>query len=162
MASHLGVVLDCPTIGCARSILVGVPKEPGNAPGSWAPLVYRGETIAAVFRTREGRKPMYVSQGHRVALESAIRFARGVSGDFRIPRPTREADHFVGQVKLNQEQARLPASPRGEKIKREVKAAKVPPPGVGGVIAGRDPSEALAPDWVFQQPGVLPPVPRSS
>lgn len=103
IASHLGVVLDCPTIGCAKSILVGTPGEPDTAPGSWAPLIDREETIAAVLRTREGTKPVYVSQGHRVSLESAVRFARAVTDGFRIPRPTRDADHFVEQVKRIQE-----------------------------------------------------------
>lgn len=99
IASHLGVVLDCPTIGCAKSILVGTPGEPDTAPGSWAPLIDREEAIAAVLRTREDTKPVYVSQGHRVSLESAVRFVRAVTDGFRIPRPTRDADHFVKQVK---------------------------------------------------------------
>jgi deoxyribonuclease V len=99
IASHLGVVLDCPTVGCAKSILVGVPEEPGNRAGAWAPLIEEGETIAAVLRTREGVKPVYISQGHRVSLETAIEFARAAMDGLRIPRPTREADHFVAQVK---------------------------------------------------------------
>lgn len=117
IACHLGVVLDCPTIGCAKSILVGVPEEPGSAPGAWAPLTDEGETIAAVLRTREGTRPVYISQGHRVTLESAIRFARAVTDGFRIPRPTREADHFVEQVKRNQleRSAPSPKKPGGNK-----------------------------------------------
>jgi deoxyribonuclease V len=99
IASHLGVLLDCPTIGCAKSILVGTPEEPGAKAGSWAPLIDNDETIAAVLRTRETTKPVYISQGHRISLESAVDFARAVIDGFRIPRPTREADHFVGEVK---------------------------------------------------------------
>lgn len=99
IACHLGVLLDCPTIGCAKSVLVGTPGEPLQRAGSWAPLVERGETIAAVLRTRDGTKPVYISQGHRVSLPTAIEFARAVSDGFRIPRPTREADHFVEEVK---------------------------------------------------------------
>ncbi len=102
IATHLGVVLDCPTIGCAKSILVGVVEDLGNAAGSWAPLVDDSETIGAALRTREAVKPIYVSQGHRVSLQTAIRFTRAVSDGFRIPRPTRDADHFVGQVKRGQ------------------------------------------------------------
>ncbi|HKS66067.1 MAG TPA: deoxyribonuclease V [Candidatus Acidoferrales bacterium] len=105
IATHLGVVLDCPTIGCAKSILVGVPsEEPGQQPGVWTPLIDDGETIAAVLRTREGTKPIYVSQGHRVSLKNAIAFARAVTDGYRIPRPTREADHFVEQVKRLQQE----------------------------------------------------------
>jgi deoxyribonuclease V len=117
IASHLGVLLDCPTIGCAKSILVGIPEEPGPEPGCWAPLSDEGKTIAAVLRTREGTKPVYVSQGHRVSLENAIRFAVAVTDGFRIPRPTREADHFVEQVKRNQQQGETRASPNSHKNK---------------------------------------------
>jgi deoxyribonuclease V len=99
IACHLGVLLDCPTIGCGKSILVGSPEEPAASPGSWAPLLDQGEMIAAVLRTREATKPVYISQGHRISLERAVEFARAVSSGFRIPRPTREADHFVEEVK---------------------------------------------------------------
>lgn len=99
IACHLGVVLDCPTIGCAKSILVGEPEEPAMKAGSWAPLRDRDETIAAVLRTRDGTNPVYISQGHRISLNSAIEFARAVTDGFRIPRPTRDADRFVGDIK---------------------------------------------------------------
>jgi deoxyribonuclease V len=99
IACHLGVLLDCPTIGCAKSILVGEPEEPLQKAGSWAPLVDHEETIGAVLRTRDNTNPVYISQGHRISLETAIKFARAVSDGFRIPRPTREADYFVGEVK---------------------------------------------------------------
>lgn len=106
-ASHLGVVLDRPTVGCAKSILVGVPEALDHAAGSWAPLVEKGEVIGAAVRTREGVKPIYVSQGHRVSLPTAIRFTCAVADGFRVPKPTREADQFVGEVKRNQRSRRL-------------------------------------------------------
>jgi deoxyribonuclease V len=99
IACHLGVLLDRPTIGCGKSILVGRAQEPLQRVGSWTPLVDKNETVGAAFRTREGVKPVYMSQGHRISLESAINFARSVTDGFRIPRPTREADHFVEAVK---------------------------------------------------------------
>jgi deoxyribonuclease V len=99
IASHLGVLLDCPTIGCAKSILIGEPEEPALSPGSWAPLVEGEETVAAVLRTREQTNPVYISQGHRISLPTAIEFARAVIDGFRVPRPTRDADHFVGDIK---------------------------------------------------------------
>jgi deoxyribonuclease V len=99
IASHLGVLLDCPSVGCAKSILIGEPEEPGVKAGSWARLLDGDETIAAVLRTRDGTNPVYISQGHRVSLETAIELARAVIDGFRIPRPTRDADHFVGDVK---------------------------------------------------------------
>jgi deoxyribonuclease V len=99
MACHLGVLLDCPTIGCAKSILVGTAEEPGRKTGAWTPLVDGEEVVGAVLRTREAVKPVYISQGHRISLCRAIELARAVSDGFRIPKPTREADHFVEAVK---------------------------------------------------------------
>ncbi|MDE3137734.1 MAG: deoxyribonuclease V [Acidobacteriota bacterium] len=99
IACHLGVVLDCPTIGCAKSRLIGSHDEPAAERGGWAPLEDNGEGIGAVLRTRTGVKPIYVSVGHRVSLEKAIELVLAVSDGYRIPRPTRDADHFVGAVK---------------------------------------------------------------
>ncbi len=105
IACHLGVLLDRPAIGCAKSRLVGAHREPGRRAGRWAPLVDDAEsggiseTIGAVLRTREGVKPIYVSQGHRISLERAIDLVLMVTDGYRIPRPTREADHFVEAVK---------------------------------------------------------------
>ena len=110
IACHLGVLLDCPTIGCAKSILVGTPEEPGPQAGSWAPLVDNGETIAAVLRTGEATKPVYISQGHRISLESAVKFTRRVIDGFRIPRPTPETD-----ILLSRSNARWPKGAQREK-----------------------------------------------
>lgn len=102
LASHLGVLLDLPTIGCAKSILIGTHGNLGSKAGSWTPLVDEkagGETIGAAVRTRNGIRPVYVSQGHRVSLETAIRLTLEVSDGFRIPRPTRDADHYVTCIK---------------------------------------------------------------
>jgi deoxyribonuclease V len=96
---HLGVLLDRPTIGCAKSLLIGSHAEPPRRVGGWTPLRDGGEIIGAVLRTRAGVKPIYVSQGHRVSLERALQLTCAVCDGFRIPRPTREADHFVGAVK---------------------------------------------------------------
>ena len=99
IACHLGLVLDCPTIGCAKSRLIGRHEEPPAERGGWAPLEDKGERVGAVLRTRSGVKPIYVSVGHRVSLERAIEFVLAVSDRYRIPRPTRDADLFVGAVK---------------------------------------------------------------
>ena len=102
LASHLGVVLDLPTIGCAKSLLIGSHKTLPQKAGSWSPLVDEktgGEQIGAVVRTRTGVKPIYVSQGHRVSLETSIRLTLAVTDGYRIPRPTRDADHFAGEIK---------------------------------------------------------------
>jgi len=102
LATHLGILLDRPTIGCAKSILIGTQGGLADKAGSWAALTddkAGGERIGAAVRTRDGVKPVYVSQGHRVSLECAIRLILAVSDGVRIPRPTREADHFVSEVK---------------------------------------------------------------
>jgi deoxyribonuclease V len=99
LASHLGIVLDRPTIGCAKSILIGTHGSLGHEKGGWAPLKDGEETIGAVLRTRAGVRPVYVSQGHRVSLESAVRLTLSVCDGRRIPKPTRDADQYVSEVK---------------------------------------------------------------
>lgn len=99
ITSHLGVLLDTPTIGCAKSILIGTHGHLPALPGEWTPLEDRGEIVGAVLRTRSGVKPIYVTQGHRVSLERALKFVSSVLDGFRIPRPTRDADHFVAAAK---------------------------------------------------------------
>lgn len=99
LACHVGVLLDRPAIGCAKSRLIGSHREPARAAGKWAPLRDAGETIGAVLRTRRGVRPIYVSTGHRVSLPRAIELVLAVCDGFRIPRPTRDADHFVEAVK---------------------------------------------------------------
>jgi deoxyribonuclease V len=99
LASHLSVILDTPGIGVAKSVLVGQSEEPPDRVGAWTPLVDGGETIGAVLRTRVGVQPVYVSVGHRVDLESAVEVALACGDGKRVPKPTREADHFVEQLK---------------------------------------------------------------
>ena len=102
LASHLGVVLDLPSIGCAKSLLIGSHKKLPEKAGSWTPLLDEkagGERIGAVLRTRTGVNPIYVSQGHRVSLETSIRLTLAVTDGYRIPRPTRDADRFAGEIK---------------------------------------------------------------
>src|SRR5579875_432428 len=99
ITSHLGVLLDTPTIGCAKSILVGTHGPVPAVPGRWTPLEDGGEIVGAVLRTRSGVKPIYVTQGHCVSLATALKFVTAVLDGFRVPRPTRDADHFVAAAK---------------------------------------------------------------
>jgi deoxyribonuclease V len=99
LATHLGIVLDRPTIGCAKSILIGEHRVLDEKAGEWAELEDGGEVIGAALRTRDGVKPVYVSQGHRVSLRTALRLTLAVCDGKRIPRPTREADQFVAARK---------------------------------------------------------------
>lgn len=99
IASHLGLILDLPSIGCAKSLLCGTHEEPGLKRGSWSPILEKGETIGAVVRTRDGVKPVFVSIGHRVGLKTAIEIVLKCHDGVRIPKPTRVADQFAGSIK---------------------------------------------------------------
>jgi deoxyribonuclease V len=94
IASHLGVLLDQPSIGCAKSRLVGRYEEPPPERGAWTPLVDRGEVIGAAVRTRTGRRVVFVSIGHRVSLAAAIRVVLACSPRYRLPEPQRLADRL--------------------------------------------------------------------
>ena len=100
IACHLGVLLDKPMIGCAKSLLVGEHDEPGTRAGSTAPLVFHGEQVGIVLRTRDNVRPIYVTTGHRVSLPSAVELVRQCRDGFRIPKPTRAADHYVRELRL--------------------------------------------------------------
>jgi deoxyribonuclease V len=102
LATHLGIVLDRPTIGCAKSILIGTHGKLAMEAGSWRPLIDQkqgGDRIGAALRTRDGVRPIYISQGHRVGFSTALRLTLSVTDGFRIPRPTRDADHFASETK---------------------------------------------------------------
>ena len=99
IACHIGILFDKPTIGCAKSLLVGEHQEPDEMAGSTSPLLLGGERVGVVLRTREGVKPIYVTTGHRVSLDSAVGLVRQCMDGFRIPKPTREADHYVRDLR---------------------------------------------------------------
>ncbi len=101
LASHMGLCLDLPTIGVAKSRLFGEHEEPGNQVGDWKPLLTKeDEVIGAVLRTRRHVTPVFVSIGHRIDLPTSIEIVLACLDDTRIPKPTREADRLVGQLKL--------------------------------------------------------------
>ena len=95
IASHIGVLLDTPTIGCAKTRLVGHYKEPGRNKGNYTFLKARDETIGAVLRTRSGVKPLYVSIGHRMGLRDSIRIILQCCRRYRLPEPIRRADQLA-------------------------------------------------------------------
>jgi len=91
IASHLGLLLDIPSIGVAKSRLTGHHEEPRDAKGAWAPLWDKEEMIGAVLRSRQGVAPLYVSIGHRVCLETALHWVLACTPRFRLPETTRRA-----------------------------------------------------------------------
>jgi deoxyribonuclease V len=99
IASHLGLLLDLPTVGVAKSVLVGIPGIPGRRRGSRAPLIHRGERVGTVLRTREGVAPVYVSIGHRVCLPTAEQWVLACGSGFRLPEPTRRAHLAVAALR---------------------------------------------------------------
>ena len=98
LASHLGILLDLPTIGCAKSRLVGTHGEPGPARGDRAPLRHAGRQVGAVLRTRDGTRPLFVSPGHRMSLAAASAWTLACCAGRRLPEPTRLADRLVGRL----------------------------------------------------------------
>ena len=102
LASHLGLFLNTPTIGCAKSRLCGSHSVPGIEAGSYAEVVDKGEVIGAALRTRLGVKPVYVSIGHKVDLRTAIHWVLECCRGYRLPEPTRLA-HLVAGGNLRQE-----------------------------------------------------------
>ncbi len=91
LASHIGVLFDIPSIGCAENLLVG--QDPGRSlkRGEWAPIAAEGRTRAAALETRDGVKPLFVSPGHRMDLETAIEVVTSCCPKYRTPEPIREA-----------------------------------------------------------------------
>jgi deoxyribonuclease V len=103
LASHLSIELDVPGVGMAKSRFIGGFEEPGAAAGSSSPLIDRGEQIGLVLRTRDNVKPIFISVGHRVDLQTAAELALACCTRFRIPEPTRQADIEVAKLKAMNE-----------------------------------------------------------
>lgn len=92
LACHIGLLTGLPTIGLAKSRLIGQYEEPGARRGEWMPLTEHGETIGAVVRTRARIQCVFVSVGHRIGLQTAIHYALRCAPRFRLPEPIRLAD----------------------------------------------------------------------
>ena len=103
IASHIGVILDKPTIGCAKSRLVGEYAEPGMHKGEWSLLQYNKKIIGVVLRTKDKVKPVFISPGHRIDLPSSIEIILGCTGKYRIPDPLRRADILSKEMKRKRE-----------------------------------------------------------
>ncbi len=99
IACHLGLLFDIPTIGCAKSRLVGAYDEPEVFRGSHTKLEHGAEVIGAALRTRDETRPIFVSIGHKVDLESALRIVLTCSPKYRVPEPTRRA-HLAAAGKI--------------------------------------------------------------
>ncbi len=101
MASHLGLMLDTPTIGCAKKRLVGEFEEPDNTLNATKPLLYKGKQVGTVIRTRVDVKPLIVSVGHKIDLESAVELIASTTRGYRLPEPMRVAHILSNKMRRN-------------------------------------------------------------
>jgi deoxyribonuclease V len=99
LACHVGLWLDRPCVGCAKSLLLGRFKDLGRKAGEEAPLVDRGEVVGKAVRTKTGVKPVYVSAGHRIDLDSAVQVVLACCRGYRLPEPTRQAHLHVNALR---------------------------------------------------------------
>jgi deoxyribonuclease V len=99
LASHLGLLTDLPSIGVAKSRLIGSHEDLPETKGSWVPLIDRDEIIGAVLRSRSRVKPIYVSIGHRISLSSAISYVLATTTRYKLPETTRAAHHLASVEK---------------------------------------------------------------
>lgn len=100
LASHLGLILGVPTVGCAKSLLVGEPRQDlGAGRGSYTSLYYQGDKVGIALRTRPGVKPIYVSPGHMADFDGSRHLVLACLSQYRLPEPTRRAHMEAGREK---------------------------------------------------------------
>lgn len=102
LACHFGLAFDVPSIGCAKSLLVGEHREPGHRRGARTRVLAGGDRIGTALRTREGARPIFVSIGHRVSLATACTIVLAQSRGFRIPDPLRAAHDAANELRRSQ------------------------------------------------------------
>jgi len=100
LACHVGLWLDMPVIGVAKSRLCGEYVEPPGRRGGRSPLTLHGKVVGSVVRTRTDVRPLFISVGHRAVLDEAVEWTLRAGRGFRLPQPTRLADKFVSQLKV--------------------------------------------------------------
>lgn len=99
IATHIGVLLGIPTIGCAKSRLIGEYEEPGSQKGNWSFLRYKGKIVGAVLRTKDNVNPLFISPGHKIDLKHSIDIVLSCTRKYRIPEPLRKADFVSKKIK---------------------------------------------------------------
>ena len=114
IASHVGLIINRPTLGCAKSVLVGKYEEPGEERGSWSELVdpKNGETVGAALRTKTRTQPIFVSPGHLIDLVGAIKLTLAADGGYRQPEPTRRAHLLVNALRRGERPPSEEENPR--------------------------------------------------
>jgi len=115
LACHLGLLVDVPTVGFAKSLLVGTCAEPAGPRGSVSDILDAGERIGRAVRTRAGAAPVYVSVGHRIALATAVETVLACAPRYRIPEPIRQAHALVNRLR----EAAPPSAPGAARQARD-------------------------------------------
>lgn len=105
IASHVGLLINRPTLGCAKSVLVGKFEEPDEERGAWSEMIDRGELVGAALRTKTKVQPIYVSPGHLIDLAGAIELTLRSDGGYRQPEPTRRAHLLVNALRRGEREA---------------------------------------------------------
>ncbi|MFQ5956318.1 MAG: deoxyribonuclease V [Candidatus Brocadiales bacterium] len=103
LASHMGLILGKPSIGCAKKLLIGEHKPVGDKPGDFSYILYKRRRIGAVLRTRGGVKPVFVSPGHKTDIASSIRIVLNSCRRYRLPEPIRKAHNLVTILRVSDE-----------------------------------------------------------
>ena len=104
IASHLGVILDKPSIGVAKKVLIGQFEEPEEKRGSTSPLLHKGREIGRAVRTKDGVAPVFVSVGHKMDLDLAVELTLQCSRGYRIPEPLRQAHLYSNEVRRGEDE----------------------------------------------------------
>jgi len=103
LASHAGLFVDVPTVGCAKSVLVGKFEEPGPEKGSATDMVHRGEVVGRAVRTRDRVSPVYVSVGSGIDLDSSVGLVLACCTRYRLPEPTRQAHNAANRLRRGED-----------------------------------------------------------
>jgi deoxyribonuclease V len=104
IACHVGLLIERPTLGCAKSVLVGKYEEPSSERGAWTEMIDKGEVVGAAVRTKRNVQPVFVSPGHLIDLEGAIDLTLRSDGGYRQPEPTRRAHLLVNALRRGERQ----------------------------------------------------------
>lgn len=99
IAAHIGLWLDLPSVGCGKSKLWGRYQQPDAQPGSLSVLTDRGEVLGKVVRSRARANPLFISPGHRIDVDSAVRVVLDACKGYRLPEPTRQAHLYVNELR---------------------------------------------------------------
>lgn len=99
IASHLGLIIDLPSIGCAKNMLVGKYEDVGIEAGDYSPIVFNGNIVGAALRTKRNVLPVFVSPGHRMDISSSLEIVMNACKGYRLPEPVRQAHILVNKIR---------------------------------------------------------------